>query len=157
MSTRRGVPQPKKIEVFDDFRAYKLAAIKSLNKGVFNLEKPFIPLVVCNNLPQLYPHYHIHNGQYKIIKDLSFINKLIESNGGFNFSLFSFDVSQFILSPGFYVKNQELTIPYNAIEGFSYSHDIYDPAGNPPVTPNPIFTIPPYNQDTGSILVYLEV
>lgn len=160
----RGTPQPRKIDVFDDFRPYKLSAIIAVNKGVFKLEKPFIPLVVCNNIPQLAPHYNIHNGQYKIIKDLPFIHKIVETNGGFNFSLLSFDVSQFILSPGFYVKNIERAVPYADIPEFSYTIDLYDPLyvpgepirGQIPLPPNSI-TIPQTIQDTSAILVYLEV
>lgn len=165
MSYARSVPAPKKVEVFDDFRPYKLCALKALNNAVFNLEKSFVPLVVCTNIHNLTANMNVHNGQYKIIKDLAFINKLLDSNGGFNFSLLSFDVSQFILPPGYYVKN--VTGPFTPpapIPAFSYTHEVYNPFAPfgsvprgqtppPPVSYDVVETTP----DCGAILIFLEV
>ena len=164
-----GGSQPNKTQVFDDFRAFKLCAIKALNNATFQLEKSFIPLVVCKNIPSLIHFMNVHNGKYPVIKDLSFINKCLETNGGFNFSLLSFDVSQFILAPGFYMQNNLVAPsgPYLSnqyTDQLLYNLDAYNPFA-PPVIPPRGQTLPPPEYleitpikiDCGAILIYLEV
>ena len=164
ISYGRSIPRPVKIEVFDDFRPYKLRALKALNASVFILEKSFIPLMVCTNLYAYMGNMNVHNGKYPIIKDLSLINIIINNNGGFNFSLLSFDIAEFILSPGHYIRNATTSLGSTTIPGFQYSKELYNPFA-PPVyygrgmeAPEPIlFNIPETSIDTGAILIYLEV
>lgn len=160
------IPEPPKRKpvVFDDFRAYKLRVTRSLNNGVFQIEKTFIPLLVIKDFGILPFQSAAHNNKYIYTSDLGIIHRLIESNGGFNFSLLSFDVSDFILAPGLYVRvdlinpsitpAQLLSFPYN----LNVFNPLADQANLPPLDYEQVnLTVQPRFIDYVPLLVYLEV
>lgn len=150
------------VQVFDDFRAYKLRAIKSLNGTVFNVETKFLPLLVCKNVDM--ENGHVHNTTLLLERDFITISNLINSNGGFNFSLLSFDVSAFVLSPGYYVEESLSVSSRRMTSSFDYNNRVYNanvfrfpPDGIGPENEVRTYSVIGKQLDTSPILIYLEV